>query len=105
MSYANSLFGNNGYVELNAGETLTGSFQGVKTRGADSCVLTIENKQGDDSLDLTLKPAEMHISPCDRVVVTSGSAFVFLAAPNFFFLAALKWVDSSAWNDATNWDE
>ncbi len=83
MGYVNSLFGNYGYIEVTAGQTITGSFQMVKCRGDVSATITTTNRQGDGSTDLVLSPSEELIAPMTSIVVTAGDVLVYLNATNY----------------------
>lgn len=83
MAYVNSLFGNYGYIEVTAGETITGSFQMVKCRGLNLATITTINRQGASSSGLVLLPSEEVIAPMTSIEVTGGDVLVYLNAPNY----------------------
>lgn len=83
MAYFNSDFGNYGYIEVASGQTISGSFQGIKNPYSVNADVDVTNRQGDSSTNSVLIPTDLLITQSTSVTVNTGAVLVYLNAPNY----------------------
>lgn len=82
MGFVKSVFGNHGYADISSGESVTGAIQAVKPVGGGA-VVTLTNKQGDDSTDLFINGSDILICTSSSVSCSSGRVLAYLAGANY----------------------
>lgn len=79
MAAAKDNFGGNGYNELTSADGATsGEWYAIKAVNNNPAVVTIQNRQGDDSTSLTIANTDVIMVTATQITVVSGTIHAYI---------------------------